>query len=44
MFTDPWHGNTPISERMVFSKPVYHMLCYESVKVVKSSVEKTENT
>lgn len=32
------------SGKMVFDKPVYQMLCYESVKVVKSSVEKTENT
>lgn len=34
----------PKSGKMVFAKPVYHMLCYQSDKVVKSSVEKTENT
>lgn len=32
------------SGKMIFGKPVYPMLCYKSVKVVKSSVEKTENT
>lgn len=30
--------------KMGSGKPMYHMLCYKSVKVGKSSVEKTENT